>query len=130
MNKSSLDTNVILRLVLNDVPEQASRAAEYIDRSSCYVSDVVIAECVFVLEKIYKLDRKTIARFMENFLDLDTVVFNDPLIEKTLAFYAASRKLSFVDCYSVVEATSHTNTLVTFDRAIINKHGLTAKEPS
>jgi predicted nucleic-acid-binding protein len=130
MNRTSLDTNIILRIVLNDVPEKAGRAAGYIDRTACYVSDIVIAECVFVLEKIYKLNRKTISTLMLNFLELETIAFNDTLIEKTFDIYAGSGKLSFVDCYSVIEAAANDSTLLTFDRAIIKKHGNTAIEPS
>lgn len=129
MHQSNLDANIVLRIVLDDVPEQAYRAARYIDRTPCYVSDIVIAECVFVLETVYKLDRKTIVLSMENFLELKTVFFNETLIEQTFSVYAASRKLSFADCYSLVEAAMQSNTLITFDRAILKKAGFTAKEP-
>ena len=70
---SNLDSNVVLRLILNDVPEQASRAARFVDRSSCYVTDVVVAECVFVLEKTYKLDRGFIKNSMATFFKINTV---------------------------------------------------------
>lgn len=126
---SSLDTNVVLRVVLKDVPEQAVRSAEFIDRTKCYVADVVVAECVFVLEKVYKLDRRKIATLIVSFLNLETVSFNETLIEKTFDLYSESTILSFVDCYSIVEARLASNSLVTFDRTIIKKHGTTAREP-
>ena len=129
MKQSSLDTNVILRVVLKDVPDQALRSAEFINQTRCYVADVVVAECVFVLEKVYKLDRKEIATLLVNFLDLETVSFNESLIENTFGLYAESAILSFVDCYSIIEATLASNSLVTFDQAIIKKHGTTAREP-
>ena len=50
MNLTSLDSNVVIRLILNDVPDQSAKAAEYVGRCPCYVTDVVVAECVFVLE--------------------------------------------------------------------------------
>jgi predicted nucleic-acid-binding protein len=129
VNLASLDTNVVLRLVLNDVPQQSARASEYVSRTSCYLTDVVISECVFVLEKVYKLDRNFINDSMSLLLELRTLSFNKSLIEKTFDLYVSRRTLSFADCYSVVEAIINSNELATFDRAILKKCSPPAKEP-
>jgi len=129
MSLSSLDTNVVLRLILNDVPEQAARAASFIGRSSCYVTDVVVAECVFVLEKTYKLDRSFIKNSITTFFEINTVNFRETLVTEALDLYASQRTLSFADCYSIAEATLKGDELITFDRAILKKYGRAAKEP-
>lgn len=129
MSLSSLDSNVVLRLVLNDVPAQASKAANFVRRSSCYVTDVVVAECVFVLEKTYKLDRNFIKESLTTFFEINTVTFSETLIIEAFDLYISLRTLSFADCYSVVEARWRGKELMTFDRAILKKCGLTAKEP-
>jgi uncharacterized protein len=130
MNLTSLDSNVILRLILNDVPEQSARAGQYVNRSACYITDSVVAECVFVLEKVYKLDRDLVKNLMAIVFELNTVAFSETLIEKTFKHYVASRKLSFIDCYSIVEAIQNSNDVVTFDQAILKKFAPTAKEPT
>lgn len=129
MNRSSLDTNVILRLVLNDVPELSAKAARYIRQSNCYVTDVVVAECVFVLERVYRLERKLIKNTMSTLFELDTVSFNEAQVEATFELYLSLRTLSFADCYSVVEAGSSGSELATFDKVIVRKCSTTAKEP-
>ncbi|MFN0278796.1 MAG: PIN domain-containing protein [Pyrinomonadaceae bacterium] len=129
MNLVSLDSNVILRFVLNDIPELAARAEDFVGRSRCYVTDVVIAECVFVLEKVYKFDRSYIAYLMSILFRLDTVIYNEIVMKQTFDLYMRSRPLSFVDCYSVIEAAQARNLLVTFDRKIVKKSDGIAKEP-
>ena len=129
MNSTSLDSNVVLRLILNDVPDQSARAAEYVGHRPCYVTDVVVAECVFVLEKVYKLDRNFIKNSMATLFGLDSLSLNETRIEETFDLYVSLRTLSFTDCYSVAEATLKTNELLTFDRAIIKKCTPIAKEP-
>lgn len=129
MTSTSLDANIVLRLLLNDVPVQSERAAEYVGSSPCYLTDVVISECVFVLEKVYKLDRRFIKDAMAVFFDLETVSLNESLIEETFDIYVSEKALSFADCYSVAEAKLKGNELLTFDRAIIKKCSPTAKEP-
>ena len=129
MNFTSLDTNVVLRLILNDVPEQSTRAQLFVAGSPCYVTDVVVSEVVFVLERVYRLERSRICRSLASFFRLETVAYNEPLIRKVLAMYLASRPLSFADCYSAAEAGLYKNELVTFDRALIRKGGSHVKEP-
>lgn len=129
MNASSLDANVVLRLILNDVSEQSERAVEYVGRSSCYLTDVVVSECVFVLEKVYKLDRRFIRDSMAILFELETLAFNETLIEETFNLYVSQKALSFADCYSVAEARLNGNDLVTFDRAISKKCSTIAREP-
>ncbi len=129
MTSTSLDANVVLRMILNDVPEQADRAAEFLERHACYLTDVVVSECVFVLEKVYKLDRLFIKGSMEILFEIETVNFNESLIEEAFDLYVAHKALSFADCYSAAEAALGQNELLTFDRAIIKKCSTVAKEP-
>ncbi len=129
MNATSLDANVVIRLILNDVPEKSDRAAEYLGGSSCYLTDVVVSECVFVLEKVYKLDRRFIRDSMAILFDVETLAFNENLIEEVFDLYVSQKTLSFADCYSVAEAKLNGNELLTFDRAIIKKCSTIAREP-
>ena len=60
-----IDTNVILRFLLNDVAEQAEKAKRLFEDietgvEKVYLTDLVISECIWVLEKFYKVPRKEI----------------------------------------------------------------------
>ena len=119
---TSLDTNVVLRYFLNDIPEQSSKAKAVIVGSSVYVTDVVITEVVFVLERVIEMDRLDITRLVKTFLSLPNLIYNDYFIDQTTDLYGAQKSLSFVDCYAATEAKMYSNSLVTFDKQLA-KHG-------
>jgi AbrB family looped-hinge helix DNA binding protein len=61
-----LDTNVLVRLLTNDDPEQASRAAERIDSSSsCFVPITVVLELEWLLRAAYRLPRKALIQALD-----------------------------------------------------------------
>jgi predicted nucleic-acid-binding protein len=114
---------------LNDVPHQSALAADFIDRLKCYVTDVVIAETVYVMEKVYRIERQRIYELFSSFFKLETIAYNELLISQVFGKYLESRALSFVDCYSAVEAFFYGKELATFDKALLRKGGEHVKEP-
>ncbi|MBV9217644.1 MAG: PIN domain-containing protein [Acidobacteria bacterium] len=129
MNFTSLDANVVLRLILEDVPDQSRRARRVIDKSKCYVTDVVTNEVVYVLERVHRFERILIVRLMTTFFALETVHHNEELITAAFRLYLKSPSLSLADCYSAVESHSFGHDLLTFDKALIRHGGGHVKEP-
>jgi len=74
MTKAFIDTSVILRLLIRDDPAKA-RSCEKLLREGeqrgliLYLLPVAIMETVWVLEKIYKFERKTIREIIEAILN-------------------------------------------------------------
>ncbi len=118
----SLDTNIILRFLLKDVPHQWPKAVAVINGSNCYVTDVVITETVFVLEKVYLAPRKRIAGSLKPFLSFPNLESNYSLLSDMLDLYEKHGDLSIIDCYLAVEAEAGGNQLVSFDQKLL-KHG-------
>ena len=121
---SSLDTNVLLRYILNDVPEQTRKAVKLLgDESQIFhVSDVVIAEVIFNLQ-IAELSRKDIAEVLMKVLSLPNMVANELVIDKVLPYFVEHPALSFVDCLSAFEAEAQgAEPLWTFDKKLANQH--------
>lgn len=56
---TAIDTNVILRYLLNDVPDQAEKVAQIIENGVKSYPEI-IAEVVYVLVKLYTVPRKKI----------------------------------------------------------------------
>ena len=119
----SLDTNVVLRFLLDDVPEQTARATELIESTPVYVTDVVVVEIIYVLEKIYELPRKDICELVVDFLGFSSVVHNPRFLLNAIGRYRRSPRLSMVDCYASEEAGSFGNELVAFDRKLAAQGG-------
>jgi predicted nucleic-acid-binding protein len=54
----ALDTNLLVRLLTGDDPEQARRVADLIDASpACFVPITVVLELEWVLRGAYRLER-------------------------------------------------------------------------
>jgi predicted nucleic-acid-binding protein len=123
----SLDTNIVLRFLLGDVPDQSEKATKLIENHKVYVTDVILTEVVYVLEKLYELPRKDIYELVTDFLNFSNVVHNPRFLLDTLALYRAHPSLSFVDCYACEEAKSYANELVTYDKRLTSQGGAHVK---
>lgn len=68
----ALDTNVLVRFLVQDHPEQARLAGEIIDQLSDeapgFISREVLIELVWVLERAYRLGRDEIAAALDGLL--------------------------------------------------------------
>ncbi|MCC6825194.1 MAG: PIN domain-containing protein [Acidobacteria bacterium] len=119
---TSLDTNVVLRLLLGDVPAQAAKVAELLRENKCYLTDAVAVEVVYVLEKVYKHPRPDITALLRKLLAIDNLQCSEFALIEALDLYLKRPSLSIIDCYAVVEAGTTANHLATFDAKLL-KHG-------
>jgi len=119
----SLDTNVVLRFLLDDVPEQTKKATNVIGKNKVYVTDVVVVEVVYVLEKVILLPRQDITRLVTDFLGFANVVHNPYFLLEVIQLYEHHPSLSVVDCYATAEAKAYNNQLITFDKRLISQGG-------
>ena len=122
----SIDTNVVLRYILNDIPEQKQKIVDFLnnDGSTHYFSNQALLEAIYVLEKEYDVGRDKIAAAINFFLTrYDGIVSYDSELTK-IAFplYLAHPKLSWVDCALAAEAeVRHREPLMTFDQKLANQ---------
>ena len=61
---------MILRYLLDDDQTMSKKAEEYLTTSRVRVTIEVIAEVVYVLKGVYKLERKEISQILKDFLEL------------------------------------------------------------
>ena len=112
-----LDTNMILRYLLNDDQEMADKAEDYINGGNVSVAIEVIAEVVYVLKGVYSMERDEIANAVKGFLELVSCQDVD-VLNLALDTYA-ERNLDFVDCvlygYHVVKDIE----IATFDKKLL-----------
>lgn len=120
----SLDTNVLLRLLLNDVPDQHRLALELFHGTTDQfaVSDTAIIEVVFVLCRAYEFSRTQAAGAIEGLMALSELDLNRSLFEKSLPFFVKHPGLSFEDCCLAVYAQlNDAEPLWTFDKKLANQ---------
>ena len=126
---NSLDANVVLRFLLNDLPAQSAKARRLITDSQCYVSDVILTEVVFVLEKVRGLRRPDIAVLLKRLISLENVVCNQAILERAIDLFTRTNQLSFPDCYLAIEALLSNDTVMSFDKGLLRHGGNHIKEP-
>jgi predicted nucleic-acid-binding protein len=117
----ALDTNVLVRFLVQDDPEQARRATEVIVRLSAavpgFVSREVLVELVWVLERAYHLARAEIAGALDGLLtSTELVIEGADEIGPALELYR-NDGFGFADLMIAAAARRvGASELVTFDR--------------
>lgn len=116
----SLDANVVLRLLLNDVPEQHDLAVALFRKpGTLTISDTALIETIFVLGRAYGLSRTQQSEAILGLIRQPGVAAGAEHFEKAFALYQLHPKLSFEDCYLVVgSAQSQNQPLWTFDKKL------------
>ena len=119
----SLDTNTLLRLLLDDVPEQTKAVEKLLVTGRKFeVADAALIEMVFVLEKIYKMDRGLIQENILGIVRNSVFVCNKNLFEKALPIYVSEPALSIIDCSLLTYARlNKALPLYSFDKKLVNK---------
>lgn len=79
---NGLDTNVLVRYLVQDDLEQGKLAEEYIksvkaNGETCFINNIVLCELVWVLETSYKLGRNQVMDILEKILRTNTFDFED-----------------------------------------------------
>jgi predicted nucleic-acid-binding protein len=112
------DTNAILRYVLQDNTAMADAVEKELALNSCLLPMEVIAEMVYVLSKVYKISRTTIAETIEGLMEIDHISVLYPEVVLCAVRTYASTKLDFIDCLLAGYAKSENHTVYTFDKAL------------
>ena len=111
-----LDTNYILRYLLNDNEKMAAQAEKIILEQEVFVSNEVLAEVVYVFEGVYELEASRIAEVLEALLQPENIQVSDKyMLLKALQIYA-SKGLDFVDC--ILCAYGAIDQIATFDKKL------------
>lgn len=120
MGRKLIDANVILRYLLKDNRSLFERASDFLEKVKTgaelvIIPESVLSECVYVLMKIYRIGRPTIAEKLRGLFAYKGVMNPDKkdlmdslnLFEKT--------QLSIVDCILCAKSLNHDMFLFTFD---------------
>ncbi len=111
-----VDTNYILRYLMNDDEEMASIAEETLIDREVFISNEILAEVVYVLNGVYKLPQDKISSVLIELMSFSNVVNPDKhIVLKALEIYGEG-KLDFVDC--ILCAYSKVDEVLTFDKKL------------
>ena len=113
-----LDTNAILRYILQDNQTMAEEVELLLSCESCFIPVEVIAEIVYVLSKVYSVERDVIAKTVIGLTNVSNItVAQRNVVLHALRVYS-STTLDFVDCLLIGYAKVDGYTVFTFDRKL------------
>lgn len=120
----AVDTNVVVRLLVRDDAAQTAAAEDFVGPGA-WVSHLVLAETLWVLDAVYERSPAQCALAIELLLQHRSLVLERPdVVAAALANYRADPKLGFSDCLIVEIARAAGHTPVgTFDRGLAKVDG-------
>ena len=117
----AVDTNIVLRLVLDDDEAQVQAARALMARAPIFVSLGVLLETGWVLQSRYRMPRLEVADALALVVSLDRIV----VARRTLALWAINRYRDGADLADMVHLASaaKVGAFATFDRRIVKDAG-------
>ena len=115
-----LDTNAILRFLLDDNHSQYLTVLETIKTRECYSILSVVQEAVYVLEGYYNVPRSPISSL---FLELKHIVQmeDEDIYTRAFEYYTETPKLDFADCLLCAYQALRSVDVLTFDKKLKHK---------
>lgn len=122
MGTQTIDTNVLVRFLINDIPLQQSLAREWLEEAKSgkrdiFVPSLVVAESIFVLKKFYKMGYWEIFEAVEALVNERWLkVENREVLNLALSFFAKGKH--FVDSYLLALKQMFGYEILTFDKKL------------
>lgn len=131
-----LDTNFLLRHIMQDVDDQSPRASRLITDIAegtvhVWISETVVFETVFTLTSFYRIPRTDVARHVRRIVGMPGIFLHSKAtILEALRFWEAQSPLSFADCYHLaLTADLGLDEIYSFDKKMGRYPGVTRIEP-
>jgi len=119
---TGLDTNVVVRLLVDDDPEQRELARAFVARTCTpdepgYIDHIVLVETAWVLGSAYSFERNEIASAIESIMNVEEFTVEGPDLVRN-ALRASDRGADFSDALlGAVNRSAGCERTATFDRA-------------
>lgn len=102
MLKAVVDTNIIIRLAVNDDDRQREACIKLLERAKnrelmLYLLPVAILETVWILEKYYKLPKKNVRDFVEGLLNTPEIICDMANVFKQAIAVYEEKNIKFAD---------------------------------
>ena len=115
----AVDTDVLVRVLVRDDPRQVKLAESFID-GNAWISQLVLAETMWVLESVYDRTPTQLAAALEILLEHETLTVQDAdTVAAALQNFKRKPALGFSDCLvlEIARKAGHTP-LGTFDKGL------------
>jgi predicted nucleic-acid-binding protein len=121
----AVDTNVLVRLIARDEPAQVRAADEFVSKGA-WISHLVLAETVWVLDSVYGLSREKLIVAVEMLLNHRELTLQDSdVVAEALQNFRKRTAVDFSDCLvlGIARKAGHIP-IGTFDRDFAKMEGV------
>jgi predicted nucleic-acid-binding protein len=116
----AIDTNVLVRFLVNDDEAQGSRARAVFETEEIWIGKTVLLETFWVLRSVYEFDDISIAHAIEGAFGLPRVHVEDSDRVK-LALKVVADRVDIADALHVATAPSDARAFATFDQNLARR---------
>ncbi len=131
MQRHLIDTNLLLRFLLNDMPSQAQAVSNLLQNPPgvLIVTDVAFAELAWVLVSFYQFPKDEIIEKLYSILNMDILSLNKSLLSKTLKIYR-DNQIDYIDAYhAAVVSQDSLASIYSYDRDFDKISTIKRQEP-
>ena len=117
--RTFVDTNILIRHLTGDPPDQAASASAFLaSADELLLPDLVVAEVVYVLESFYEVERERVAELVRAIIGFPAVLVTDAsLLLRALEVYEV-HGIDFAEAYLIASAeVSGVGAVASFDRS-------------
>jgi predicted nucleic-acid-binding protein len=123
----AVDTNVLVRLLADDEPDQAAVAQQVMASESVFVAKTVVLELEWVLRSVYRLSPASIATGIEGLLATAAIEVEDAAaVSRAVAWFREG--LDFADALHLA-SSSHVGTFLTFHASLRRRAAALGTKP-
>jgi predicted nucleic-acid-binding protein len=129
--RAVVDTSVVVRHLVGDHPVQSRRATRLLSSNhELFISHLIFAETVYVLESFYELPREQVAVLCFGLLALPAIIVTTPrFLVRALVLYVDAR-IDFADAYAAAQAElGGVGRVASFDRSLDRVESIERIEP-
>jgi len=111
-SRGVLDTNIILRHIIQDDPHQSKLATGFFKKllsgkDKLYVTSITFAELVWVMESVYEYEKEEVASILKPLFNTPNLEFENREALQEALFLYKSLKVDYADCYNACYARLH-----------------------
>jgi predicted nucleic-acid-binding protein len=117
----AVDTNVLVRLLAEDDPDQAKRATRLFGENEIFIPKTVMLETEWVLRHAYGIERKGILKAFQRLMGLSNVKIEDhQTMSVAVSWY--NKEFDFADALHLASSRDAEG-FATFDKSLLRKAG-------
>jgi predicted nucleic-acid-binding protein len=116
---TSVDTNVVIRMLVDDDPAQVSVVRSLVDRGPIWIAKTVLLETAWALRSIYGFEQSAIREALEKLVRMDNVqVENQASVVLSLALMANG--IDVADAMHLA-STPPDSSFASFDQVLVRR---------